>query len=403
MRRPRTDRARNVVLALLLAAVPLLATASPAGAGTPVHVDWKIESGSFTTHWDSGEIALPVTGSPECAPPPDATTPSITVTMDPTVHTAHIAGASSYVHFDTVDVTIGGTPHRMVVSGDTTTTSGSYNPGTNAFTQDVDLRFAVQDCAGSTTQCTFDVEGTIHGTDYTGGTAPVVGDTVTLAGASAPITVALGCDESIRSAVLGSTVGILFHLEAVDEQPPPPVHAKWEVDSGVFTTHWDSQQYELPPSGTTICVPPGASTPSLTLTMDPTHHTSHIAGAASYVGFYPFDMNYAGTNYQLGIAGSTGTRTGAYDPLTGTFAQNVGFTFTIRNCAGTTTLCTFSGTGVLSGYHDGHTTPAVGDAMTVQGSLGPLTTQIGCNVAFRPSILGSTVSVLLHMGVTQVT
>ena len=205
-------RSRRAVLALVTTVASLVALANPTTAAT-TNVTWRITGGHVLTHWNAVTNVFPNGEQAVCAPPDDGVDATVVVHHDDANHTTHIANGTAYAGFDPFDFTIGGTPYRMSIVGANLTTTGSYDPATNTMTQLVAFRINVQNCAGTTTLCTVTITGHLSGSDYSGGTLPTTGDTVTLTG-SQSIVPHIGCNVALRAIVLGSTVTMLLHLQA---------------------------------------------------------------------------------------------------------------------------------------------------------------------------------------------
>ena len=172
----------------------------------------------------------------------------------------------------------------------------------------------------------------------------------------------------------------------------------WDI-SGHIAVHWGGGTHLInDPLGPMICVPASTGSPTILFHVNDATGATHVNGASAYGGFDPMDINIAGTNYQMQISGASGTTTGSINPWTNTFSHAVAFTFSIKNCAGTATLCTFTVVFPLSGHtYTGGAIPATGDTVTMSGSgASPINPAIGCTAAIRPTILGSTVSGTYH-------
>jgi len=196
-------------------------------------------------------------------------------------------------------------------------------------------------------------------------------------------------------------VAVLVALAALvsmaSPAPAATTNVTWDI-TGHITTHWDGVTRVIN-SGTSICVPPASGNPTVVTHINDATGAVHINGAGAYGGFDPADINIAGTNYQAQISGGTTTQAGTLNAATDTAHITVTLNVTIRNCAGTTTLCTFHVHLPLTGHnYTGGLTPATGDSVTLAGSASnPISPAIGCNVAIRPTILNSTVSGLIHL------
>jgi len=179
----------------------------------------------------------------------------------------------------------------------------------------------------------------------------------------------------------------------------------WDL-TGHITTQWDGATRILnDPTGTTICVPAASGNPTVVTHVDDATHTTHINSHTAWAGFDPADINIAGTNYRVQVRGATTlpagtsiTSTGSFNPTTDTFSQTVFLAIDIRNCAGTTLLCTFPVAMTMTGHnYDGGTLPATGNSVTLTGTTGGITPYIGCNAAIRSWILGTTASATFHL------
>jgi len=205
-----------------------------------------------------------------------------------------------------------------------------------------------------------------------------------------------------RMVVVAVLASLAALVSMASPAPAATVNTTWDI-SGTITTHWDGVTRKInDPAGTTICVPAGSGQPAVVIHSGDatgTHVPLHVNGASAYSGFDPADINIAGTNYQAQITGAAGTTTGTLNFHTGTVSMAVNLHAAIKNCAGTTTLCTFTVSLTLTGHtYTGTSVPSTGNTVTVSGSAAnPINPAIGCNVAIRPTILNSTVSGTIHL------
>ena len=172
----------------------------------------------------------------------------------------------------------------------------------------------------------------------------------------------------------------------------------WDI-SGHITTHWNQVTSLLNDhTGTTICVPATSGNWTVATHVDDATGTTHINGATAFGGMDPEDFIIAGTNYQRQFSGTSGTTTGTINPVTDTFTTTLKLHVAIRNCAGTSTLCTYALVVPMAGHnYNGGAVPATGNSVTLSGSSAPINPAIGCNVAIRPDILGSTTGFVFHL------
>jgi len=170
----------------------------------------------------------------------------------------------------------------------------------------------------------------------------------------------------------------------------------WDV-AFHYTTHWDGVTHLIPdPFSSPVCVPTPAA-PTMVTHVNDTTHSLHMSNSTAW-STTAIDVAYLGGNFQWVISGANSTTTGIYNGANGTFTLATALRVDWKNCAGTTTLCTFNLTLHLNGTdYDGDTLPVTGDTVTVTGSSAPINPAIGCNPAIRPSILNSTISLALHL------
>jgi len=210
-----TIHRRKARVAILTSLACLLLMAAPTSAATTV--TWEIVSGSLTTHWAGVTHGFPPADA-TCGPAPGTDPWTLTASYDnPTTGVSHVTNNVAYGGFAPVDILLGSWGSGFTyttVTGDTTTTTGAVNPAADTLTQTVDFKYTVRNCSNDAVACVFNVEATLHGTNYTGaGTVPVTGDTVTIAG-SAFVTPQIGCHVTIRAQIVGSTIGIVMSLVA---------------------------------------------------------------------------------------------------------------------------------------------------------------------------------------------
>jgi len=205
-----------------------------------------------------------------------------------------------------------------------------------------------------------------------------------------------------RMVVVAALASLAALMSMASPSAAATTNVTWDI-SGHILTHWDGVTRVINnPSGTTICVPAASGNPQVVTHLDTATGATHVNGASAYSGFDPADINIAGTNYQAQISGAAGTTTGSVNTATNTVSQTVNLSVAIKNCAGTTTLCTFNVSLNLTGHNyngpDLPAHPVTGNTVTVSGSaLNPITPAVGCNVAIRPTILNSTVSGTIHL------
>ena len=198
-----------------------------------------------------------------------------------------------------------------------------------------------------------------------------------------------------RMAVVAVLASVAALMAMAAPSSAATTNVTWSI-AGHITTHWDGVTHTLNGGGTPICVPGTPATPKVVTHVNDATGVTHITGSTAYSGFQPADVNIAGTNYQAIITGTNTTSAGSIAGTTVT--QNVALTVTIKSCNGASTLCTFPITASVSGHnYTGGAIPATGNTVTVSGSSAPISPAIGCNVAVRPTILGSTVGVTLTL------
>jgi len=203
-----------------------------------------------------------------------------------------------------------------------------------------------------------------------------------------------------------ATIALLACVAALVTMASPSaahtVNVTWTI-TGHINTHWDgaTRLIDDPNPPPPVCVTPGSTHPQVVTHWNDTSTTTaavHINGATAYSGFSAADINIAGTNYQALITGSAATTTGAVNLHTGAATATVGLHLRVLSCDGATTLCTVPVSVPVTGTYSGGAHPATGDTLTGTGSASaPINPSIGCNVAIRAAIFGSTVSATITL------
>jgi len=193
-------------------------------------------------------------------------------------------------------------------------------------------------------------------------------------------------------------VAVLIALGSVVATATPAPAATTLVTATVsaqLLAHWSNW---ITIGGPPVCGPPGSGSPAVVTHVNDATGATHITGSTAYSGWDPIEANAAGTPALLILSGSNVTSTGALDPSTDTFTQNVSLRADFKSCSGTTTYCTFTIAATMTGHdYNGGPTPTTGNTVTLTGSASPLNPAIGCNAFFRSILVGSTATLVWHL------